>query len=278
MRDCFVQKTTVNVKSAMALPHSHTLYELYVLEEGSRTFYIESDEFTMNDNDLLLVPASVPHRTEGDSYTRYLVNFSYDYITERQKKIIDLFVRQKFSMTKDEAGRIFYLLNMLLDLQADNSRNTEQYKKEDFNTCFSFLLYAISKLKNFPTKKYAPVKGYHPRTKKIISYIQEHYAEKITLDMFCKMLFVSESALCASFKKDTDMTIIDYLLKTRLKQAENMLMRSHKKISQIAEDCGFSSQNYFNLIFTKHLKCSPSEYRKTRQVKPDFSGGGGVRN
>ncbi len=276
MTNCFVEWATTKNPSSMLLFHSHKYYEFYFLEEGSRSLHIENDQFDLLQNDILLIPAKQLHRTEGeDNHSRYLVNFNVDYLSERQLEIVETCQQQKIVMTKEEAMKIFDVLKTLYSIQENKSKQNDKYKELDFNTCFSFLLYSILNLKNFPAKKYKAKSAYRLRTKQIISYIQEHYTEKITLDLFCKKFFISEHTLCSSFKKDTNLSIIDYLIKTRLNKAQAMLMYSNKKISEISEACGFSSPNYFQLTFTKHLKISPSEFRKNNSISIDYSSWGG---
>ncbi len=272
MKNCFIEKYTSPGTYAMPLFHSHNYYEMYFLKSGSRSFYVENDSFALKENDILLVPANYLHRTEGEQYTRYLVNFNEEYLDEQQLEMVELCELQKFSLSPAEAEKIFDLLETLYSIQEDKTKKNSTYKDLNFHTCFSFLFYTLSNLKNFPVQRHQSTSSYSLRTKQIISHIQEHYMEKITLDLFCQMFFVTQHTLCTSFKKDTGISIIDFLLKTRLNKAQNMLMYSNKKIHQIAEECGFSSANYFHLIFSKHLKISPSEFRKNNKIILNYGG------
>ncbi len=274
MKNCFIEKESSVKRYTMPLFHSHNYYELYFLQQGNRSFYIENDSFSLSNNDLILVPAKFSHRTTGENFTRYIVNFTHDFLRESEIRIIELCERQPISMQAKEAEKVFDILDTLLLIQSDNTKQNLSNKDYNFNVCFSYLLFTLSTLKNFPKQKYVEQKGYRPRTKKIMAYIQEHFKEPINLDYFCRMFFISEHALCSSFKKDTGMTIINYLLNTRLKNAQRLLTYSNKKIQQISDECGFSSPKYFNRIFKQVINASPSEFRKTNRIVVDYSGGG----
>ena len=265
MDNCFIEKASMSVPSAMPVQHCHPYYELYMLVEGNRKIFIENDEYTMAKNDLLLIPSNILHRTDGNTYTRFLVNFNENYSDEEQKDVIELFQRQKLSATPEEAKNIFSIINAMYELQEDNSKEIKN-KEYDIKTLFRFLMFFISKTKNFPKTKYSSKNIYSTRTKAVIDYINKHYQETITLDLLSKNFFVAKSVLCNEFKKNTHTSIIDYLLRVRLKKAQDLLMYSDESINRISVLCGFSSQCYFYLIFKKHIKASPSEYRKKHKI------------
>ena len=60
---------------------------------------------------------------------------------------------------------------------------------------------------------------------------------------------------------------IDYLLNVRLTKAKELLLSSKKSIGEISEECGFSSANYFGLIFKQKEKLSPANYKKYQNEK-----------
>jgi AraC-like DNA-binding protein len=60
---------------------------------------------------------------------------------------------------------------------------------------------------------------------------------------------------------------MDYLLMLRLSKAKEELMNTEKSIKEISESCGFSSPNYFSLIFKRKENISPGNYRKYQNAK-----------
>ncbi len=271
MKNCFIEKESSVKRYTMPLYHSHNYYELYFLAQGDRSFNIENDNYSLSQNDLLIVPANYQHKTSGAGFTRYLLNFTQDYLNESELAVVEQCEQQKISLSKEESAKFIDLLETLLLIQSDNLKDNQKNSEYNYKTCFSFLMYTLSTFKNFPKKKYLPRKRYKARTKQILNYIEKHYKDEINLDFFCKMFYISEPALVASFKKDTGMTIMNYLLLTRLKKAQGMLMYSNKSIEQISDECGFSSRKYFTLIFTKHIKISPLKFRKTNQIILNYS-------
>ena len=96
---------------------------------------------------------------------------------------------------------------------------------------------------------------------RIIKYINENYREHITLDVLSRLFFASKPTIINQFNAITNSSPINYLLQVRINHAKQMLSNTNKTISEISDACGFSSPNYFSLIFKKKMHMSPSDYR-----------------
>lgn len=96
----------------------------------------------------------------------------------------------------------------------------------------------------------------------IKTYITQNYASKITLDVLAGRFNCSQSLLIKTFKKEYGTTIMTALMEVRLERAEEHLRKSRISLKEIADECGFSDQNYFSKVFAAKFGCSPSEYRK----------------
>ncbi|MBD9062876.1 MAG: AraC family transcriptional regulator, partial [Enterobacter cloacae] len=64
------------------------------------------------------------------------------------------------------------------------------------------------------------------------------------------------------FQKVGSVGFNEYLTKTRLEHARQLLKGYDLKIKDIATCCGFTDSNYFCRLFRKHTERSPSEYRR----------------
>ena len=102
---------------------------------------------------------------------------------------------------------------------------------------------------------------------KIINYLNERYGEKITLETLSQEFFIAKPTLLYNFKKYTGCSPIDFLVNVRLTKAKQLLLNSRKSVGEIAELCGFSSSNYFGLIFKQKENISPAHYRKYQRSK-----------
>ena len=99
------------------------------------------------------------------------------------------------------------------------------------------------------------------------AYMEEHSAEKFSLDEMAKALFVNGSYLLRSFRQQTGMTPLSYHHMIRCQKAKELLLTTQLSISQVGETVGFVSSAHFSHIFRKTEGCTPSEYRTKH--KPD---------
>jgi AraC-like DNA-binding protein len=92
---------------------------------------------------------------------------------------------------------------------------------------------------------------------------------KIVVKELAEDLHVSLEYLSTLFKKTEQMTISEYILKEKVKLAENLLIYSNYTIENIGLYLGFSSQSHFGKVFKKYTGVTPNIYRK-RNAKKDF--------
>lgn len=262
-----IEKATTYVETRMPAYHSHPFYELYFLADGIRQVYINDNMYELNKNDLIIIPPNTPHKTDKGPFTRYLVSFYKEQISAEQLPLITLCENKKISITKSEVPIILDTIEKLYKLYVNFPISGENVNDFNINLLFQYLIFSISQLENFPKNFYSPASKLSSLTKKVVNYIKEHYREKITLDILSKEFFVSKSVLNKKFRNDTNMSIIEFTLLQRLHTAKLLLMNTNKSISLIADYCGFISQQYFYLMFSKRFGISPSKYRKENQSK-----------
>lgn len=93
-------------------------------------------------------------------------------------------------------------------------------------------------------------------------YIEEHFAEPLTLEQISAVSELSPSYLSTVFKKDTGMTFLEYLTKVRMDMAKQLLKNTSFTVADICEKVGYSDVRYFTKSFKKYSGLKPNEYRK----------------
>lgn len=93
-------------------------------------------------------------------------------------------------------------------------------------------------------------------------YISENYAGELTLHTVAQRVYMEDTYFSKQFKALTGVGFQEYLTKTRLKAAENLLETTDLTVGQIAQRCGFSAGNYFGDAFKAAKGVSPSRFRK----------------
>ena len=116
-----------------------------------------------------------------------------------------------------------------------------------------------SKINNGKKKKLTSVVA------KAKDYISENYAKNITLDEVSRMVDISPYYFSKLFKQETGEPFIEYMTKTRMREAERLLLNSDLSIKEICGACGYNDPNYFSRIFKKYEGITPGEFRNGRQ-------------
>jgi YesN/AraC family two-component response regulator len=98
--------------------------------------------------------------------------------------------------------------------------------------------------------------------KQMISFIQKHFNEKITLDEIAHAGAVCKNKCCRLFKQALRKSVFDYLLHFRIRQSLGYLANEKLSITDVALVSGFSSVSYYGEIFKRLLGISPGEYRR----------------
>ncbi|SEK60869.1 response regulator [Paenibacillus sp. OK003] len=98
-------------------------------------------------------------------------------------------------------------------------------------------------------------------TSNVRTYIQEHLAEGISLQMIAEHVGLHPVYLSKVYKTVTGETIGDYLYHLRMKRASYLLLNTDLKIADVSKELGFLAPPHFIKIFKKHYGCTPQEFR-----------------
>lgn len=93
----------------------------------------------------------------------------------------------------------------------------------------------------------------------MLRYIQEHYAERISLTDLSQTLNVSCTHLNAKFKAELGYTFHDFLNYYRISRAVELQKQGNRKLYEIAELVGFSDYKYFNKVYKKYVGYPPNK-------------------
>ena len=129
---------------------------------------------------------------------------------------------------------------------------------EDLHNCF------LSEAE----KKLAPSherEGLSDTVFQVICRIKKDFSrEDLDITALADSVYLTPTYLSNLFKKETGFTIGQYITLVRIEKAKALLEDKSLKLYQVAEQCGYSDQNYFAKIFKRQEGVNPSDFRRTR--------------
>lgn len=109
------------------------------------------------------------------------------------------------------------------------------------------------------------------RIKTMLHYIQEHYAEELTLSKIAQSAAVSENECLRCFRSMIGSTPIQYVKQVRIQRAAELLTATDRTVSDIGGACGFQEMSYFAKTFRELKGCTPKKYRAMAALMPRAS-------
>lgn len=103
--------------------------------------------------------------------------------------------------------------------------------------------------------------GRNNTIKKIKNIVNEDYSQPLSMKYVADKMYLNHIYLGQIFKKETGISLNDYINKVRINKAKKLLKESNAMVYEIAEQVGFSDPQYFSTVFKKNTGISPKEYR-----------------
>ncbi|WP_195574688.1 helix-turn-helix transcriptional regulator [Paenibacillus sp. 1001270B_150601_E10] len=99
------------------------------------------------------------------------------------------------------------------------------------------------------------------------AYIEERFHENLTMDQLASLAELSPKYFVESFKKEYGLSASSYITELRMNQAKQLMLRSDKRLRDIAHEVGYEDEFYFSRKFKKEHGYSPSQFMKRRRRK-----------
>ncbi|MFT4145048.1 MAG: AraC family transcriptional regulator [Mobilitalea sp.] len=116
-------------------------------------------------------------------------------------------------------------------------------------------------LGEFFAKPWMDASGKDDIVDKVVNYIEENYEQELSISELAKVAGLSEFYFSRIFKKHTGFTIHEYIIKTKVVNAKELLKSTNLSLREIAYQCGFSNESSFCNTFKKITDMTPGNFR-----------------
>ena len=262
----------------MDRPHFHESVECLLHVSHGGQMFVENQVYDLAPATMFILPDATLHKTLGTGedgncpYERYVLHVPMSTLHAISTPKTDLYQRVLESSRMAELGENYEPWVALLR-RLDRTQEGEDRFGGDIlqmNLLSEFLVEALSAA---PRREEAmsalsvdqhmltPTREGTLRIDLVLAYLQEHMAEKLTLDQIAAEFYISKYYLSHCFKAATGFSVGQYLIKTRILEARRML-QDGGRVAQVGEAVGFHSNEHFIRTFTKLTGISPKQYAR----------------
>lgn len=237
--------------------HAHEEYEFYCFFGGEGIYRVEGTPYPLERGDIIIVRPAEAHYVDImgiKPYTRFCVHFKEELFAsiDPSGRLLRPFNNRKIgtsnryraedfsgdaykafikNITMDSPDRRVHVLTNLLPILNEISMVFETTKKPETSNA----------LEN-----------------EIVSYINRHISDELTLDNICNKFYISKTHLCRLFKKATASTVGDYITAKRLMKAKQLLASGVPPTKAYLQ-CGFNDYSVFYRAYKRKYASAPSK-------------------
>ena len=248
--------------------HTHVDFaELSLITDGSARHLAGGESYPIAGGDVFVIHEKVPHGfEETDKLRLYNIMFAPRLLPEsdiaESSGFKALFVPERggrsfssrLSLDPGDFEAVAHLFRRIYREYSEKRVGWKTAVQGDFLK----LTVTLSRLYDFDR-----VKDDHGMEKiaGAAAYIEQNYAENISVAKLAEMSNYSVRQFIRLFKKAFGCIPTEYIANLRMQKARELLRGKTASITDIALFCGYGDSNYFSRIFRKYNGITPSEYR-----------------
>ena len=248
--------------------HNHTFFELVYILKGTATHWIGQESMPLRAGDYFIIDPGSAHSYK-DTKDFEIVNrlFLPEYIDRALGECpslssllsnqvlrfgVPLDIRAADRILHDEDKSVGKLIRLM---EKEYAQQNVGYM--ELLRCYLTQVLVLA-VRASESAERARVR--HRATAAVVEYLQQNYAQPLSLDTISSRFGYTPQYLSSLFHKDTGTTIQDFLQRLRVEEACKR-MDSKLSLTELAQAVGYNDTKHFSKIFRKHKGVSPREYR-----------------
>ncbi len=235
--------------------HFHEHYVIGFVEDGQRVLSCKNKEYIIDKGSIVIFNPGDNHscvQNDGGTLDYRGLNINKEIMLDLAEEVTGKQELPGFSHNVIFDEEITCYLRPLHEMIMNGTRD---FGKEEN------LLFLISALiQNYGQSFEDCVPECREETEKVCEFMEQHYAEHISLDQICRYAAISKSTLLRAFTKSKGVTPYLYLENIRINEAKKLLGQGISPLDA-AMQTGFSDQSHFTNYFTRFIGLAPGVYR-----------------
>lgn len=247
----------------LVIPHFHKAAELLLVTDGTVTASINGQNHICAQGDVIFLPPYSVHSVISDDMAAGIQGLVFDFslITAdvlglSPEKILNKNMITDHILEKGDP--------VCISLGHAIRQAAETYHRNG-PTCKLEILSCLHKITALLINHYFHQDvdySNYDRLQPVLTYIDQNYAQEISLAQLSSILNICDDHLIRLFKAATGKTPIKYIVELRFQKALRLLINTDLSITECACQAGFSNISYMSRIFHSRLNLTPGQYRR----------------
>ena len=256
--------------------HWHEQYEVMYVVHGHAIFHIDGEMVEARSGDTLFIPPNCLHggyNASNDEFEYVAMVVRPDFLLPpgsdpEYVRFLSPFLSNQLRLPYvQKASTDNAVLLRRLILEAVQEFENGLPLRDPLFRCYLQILLGTTARSHLPrqleTRRSSSLPTHHIESlKRLIQYIENNYAEQISVEYAARMVNLSTFHFCKIFKRMTGRTLVDFVNLYRVNQATALLRETTLTIADIAEKVGCCNANYFSKMYFRYKGISPSTARK----------------
>lgn len=244
--------------------HSHTFYEILCVQNTCDVEYlVGAERYRLQKGDIVIIPPGVSHRPllpeqMKEAYRRDVLWLSQEFAATMAD-----FLRQP-QMLRTAGTQWEYLSDLFRNGVREYEQQRLGWEEAVLGNSLQILVYIRRALDEHSA---ASMRVEQPELlDRVLAYVEEHLAQKITLADVAKQFWVSQSTISQTFRNKMGVSFYRCVTQRRLIAAKTLILQG-LPLEQINEKVGFTDYSTFYRAFKQEFGISPRQYRKMQETE-----------
>lgn len=252
-------------------PDKYSFYEIYIFASGNISYIVEGCTYQIGSGDILLISKDETHHPDPHSlnlscecFVFWLNETFFTYLYGIREDLTACFKDAStrnyrlFRSNKIQMNKIWKVCETIESEQKNHELGNYIIAYSSMVELLVLLNRAYYEVPDIICKNIEKNK----QINRVITYINEHLTEELTLEHIAKQFHISKYHLSHQFKEYTGFSPYQYIMKKRLSAAYRMLYNG-KSVTFACMESGFSDYSNFLKAFKREFGRNPSEFAKS---------------
>ena len=257
--------------------HTHYFDELVFVFGGSGIHEVDDERYPLIRGDVFVLRGNHKHGfDETHNLHLEMVLYAPDFFESLKKEFSELsgfqtlFILEPYYRKNHKFKAKLHLnseqlneVSGLLSIMKEEQENKKPGYQSVIDRMFGVLIVLVSR---YYSETESPKPRGLMRISSVISYMEENYAQPVSVSFLAKYVFVAERTLRHLFKEITGLSPKDYLIRLRIEKAVEMMTNDSKiRVIDVSINTGFDNSSYFTRKFKEIMKVTPMQYLKKQR-------------